>query len=82
MGRKPKVPIRIQKEVVLDYIKDNPNNPYLTQGRIATDLSINPATLSKIIAVLLAEGKIKVVQVGTANVLTAVVVEEDNDGSQ
>lgn len=66
------------KYMVLQFIKDNASDPYLTQAKVAKELNLNQATVSKVIAVLLAEGRVKVFQLGAANILQA--VPEDNDG--
>lgn len=66
------------KYMILQFIKDNASDPYLTQAKVAKELKLNQATVSKVIAVLLAERKVKVIQLGAANILIAVHEEEEN----
>jgi Mn-dependent DtxR family transcriptional regulator len=66
-----------QKKIILDIVRKNAENPYLTQQYIANMMGINKGIVSKAVKELQADGKIVIVNVGNYNFLTCINVGDD-----
>jgi len=57
------------KSEILQYLEENKDKENISKFQIAKDLKENPATISKYIHILVAEGKVEITQVGSVHLI-------------
>ncbi len=76
MANKPSLNITVWKNLVLEYLKKS-DKRYINQKDIADHFGVHPNTISKIIAVLDSENKIKIFQLGSSHIIVPRENEEN-----